>query len=135
MSDEMGLDTSVVVRLLTGAPADLTELARRYLMDLAASGRRAVVNDLVISEAYHSLCHHYHVSKEDALKGLHAMLEDRWIMPTGEAGRVLATPGLHRANPGFVDRLIHADYLREGREMATCEKAAGKLPGVRVLKA
>jgi len=48
---------------------------------------------------------------------------------------VLAVPNLATANPGFVDRLIHAEYAISTKEVLTFEKAAGRLPGVRVLTA
>jgi predicted nucleic-acid-binding protein len=47
---------------------------------------------------------------------------------------VLATPDLESAKPGFIDRVIHRNYLSSGaKEVATFEKAAAKLSHVRVL--
>jgi ParB-like chromosome segregation protein Spo0J len=85
-----GLDTSVVLRLLLGQPADQTARAVALLDDLARQGRQAVAS-------------------------------------------VLATDWQASAKPGFVDRLIHGAYTAEADEMATLEKAAGKLKSVRVL--
>lgn len=48
--------------------------------------------------------------------------------------KLLATPGLESAKPGFIDRLIHGSYLRGGAErVVTFEKAAARLPGALVL--
>jgi hypothetical protein len=45
-----------------------------------------------------------------------------------------ARPGPRAAcGLGFVDRLIHAEYRKHADEMLTCEKAAGRLTGTRVL--
>jgi hypothetical protein len=44
-------------------------------------------------------------------------------------------PKLAVARPGLVDRLIHAEYIRAANEMLTFEKAAARLPRVRVLRA
>lgn len=44
--------------------------------------------------------------------------------------------GLESAKPGFVDRLIHRNYLRFGAErVVTIETAAGKLEQVKLLSA
>jgi len=49
---------------------------------------------------------------------------------------VVSTPRLAAAKPGFVDRVIHGNYLAAGMdEMVTFERAAAKLPAVRVLTA
>jgi predicted nucleic-acid-binding protein len=56
------------------------------------------------------------------------------IEGTGEVIAVLATENLASAKPGFIDRVIHRNYLRSGAEqMVTFEKAAAKLPSVHVL--
>ena len=85
-----GIDTSVVLRLLTGTPEDLAQSALTELQKRITHG-----DTLFVSE--------------------------------------LSTPNLSTANPGFVDRLIHAEYRRYAGEMLTFEKAAGRLPGTRVL--
>jgi predicted nucleic-acid-binding protein len=56
------------------------------------------------------------------------------VEATGEVAEVLAVENLESAKPGFIDRVIHRNYLRSGAEqMVTFEKAAAKLPGVHVL--
>jgi predicted nucleic-acid-binding protein len=128
-----GLDTSVVLRLLVGQPADQTARAVALLDELARGGHRAAVSDLVVAEVYFALQHHYGVSKQDALLGLRCLFSDGEIEPLGAAAKVLATDKLSSAKPGFVDRLIHGGYTAEADEMVTFEKAAGKLDSVRVL--
>ncbi len=51
----------------------------------------------------------------------------------GAAAAVLAVPSLARAKPGFIDRMIHAEYEMSAKEMLSFEKAAGRLRGARVL--
>ena len=126
----VGLDTSVVVRLLVGAPADQAARAVRFLDDLQRRGDRAAVSDLVVAEAYYALHYHYGVKKADALLALRGMFEDGEILSPGSASEVLATPGLASSKPGFVDRLIHRGYAAAGSRMATFERASVKLGSV-----
>ena len=130
---KIGMDTSVILRLLVGQPVDQTERAVAILDEMARQGDQGVVSDLVIAEAYFALQHHSGVSKKDALSGLHRLLEDQEIEATGVAVAVLNIPGLAFAKPGFVDRLIHHAYTETGNSMVTFERAAHKLKSVRVL--
>jgi len=130
----VGLDTSVLLRLLIGSPPAQARAAVHFLDNLSRSGGKACVADLVVAETYFALQFHYGIAKGDAISGLAALLLTGEIIATGQAGRVLAQPGLASARPGFVDRLIHAAYTDSGCRMATFEKAAGKLPDVIVLK-
>jgi hypothetical protein len=57
------------------------------------------------------------------------------VGPLGSAATVLATPPLASANPGLVDRLIHAEYMQSVKEVLTFENASSRLTGVRVLVA
>lgn len=128
-----GLDTSVVLRLLLGQPADQAARAVAFLDSLSRGGHQAVVSDLVVAETYFALQHHYGVSKQDALLGLRRLFAAGEIKPLGEAAEVLATDRLASAKPGFVDRLIHGAYANAAGDMVTFENAAGKLKSVRVL--
>jgi hypothetical protein len=71
--------------------------------------------------------------KAEALALLATFLAESGVHPLGAVAAVLAEPKLATAKPGFVDRLIHAEYRQAAREILTFEKAAGRLPGVRVL--
>ena len=129
------MDTSVVLRLLTGEPE---AQARRALAEMRArivNGDAVCVSDLVVSEVYFALQYHYGVAKAETLRLLRTFLAEPGVRSTGAAAAVLATPGLATADPGFVDRLIHAEYRRLAGEMLTFEKSAKGLPGVRVLMA
>ena len=49
----VGLDTSVLIRLLTGEPRELALLALDYLLDREKTGDRVLVSDWVIAETLH----------------------------------------------------------------------------------
>ena len=131
-----GLDTSVVVRLLWGEPVDQALVAKAFVENAAAKGLRLVVSDLVIAESYFSLQHHYGVSKDDALKGILKLLESRLVEPQFDSP---VLPVLKNVISGskkldFVDRVIYEQYRLASAPMVTFERAAGRLPGVTVLR-
>lgn len=126
----IGLDTSVVLRLLTGMPAEQAEQARL----LVASAREPVViSDLVVSEVYFALRHHYAVSHRDAVRALRAVLDDARVRAAGVARTVLAAEAEQSSPPkvGLMDRLILAESARDGIELATFDRALARLPGAR----
>ncbi|MEO6245081.1 MAG: PIN domain-containing protein [Opitutaceae bacterium] len=128
-----GLDTSVVLRLLVGQPADQARRATEFLDELARRGDQPGVSDLVVAEAYFALQYHYAVPKKEALAALRRMFAEGEVIALGAAAEVLETPALATAKPGFIDRLIQAGYSAAGGTMATFEQASGKLAAVRVL--
>lgn len=124
----VGLDTSVVLRLLIGEPARQADRAWSFIQQERSNRREIVVSDLVISEAYFALQYHYAVPKAVALQQLGRLVESVEIAANGCAAAVLRIPRLASAKPGFVDRLIHQGYLRDADRVATFELAAKKLP-------
>jgi predicted nucleic acid-binding protein len=127
-----GLDTSVVMRLLTGDPPDQAEVAATFLGESSAAGDRLLVTDLVIAEAYFALHAKYKVPKAEALQRLREFVESGEV-EAGAAPQVLQTPNLASSKPGFVDRLIHASYGKDQARLVSFEKSAGKLPRAKVL--
>jgi predicted nucleic acid-binding protein len=127
---KVGLDTSVVLRLLTGEPEAQARRALAEVRGLTARGVSLLVSDLVASEVYFALQYHYAVPKAEALA---RFFEESGVHALGTAATVLAARDLATANPGFVDRLIWAEYIRSAGEVLTFEKAAARLPSVRVL--
>jgi len=131
---KVGLDTSVVLRLLTGEPAPQAQAALRWVMNAKARGIRLMISDLVASEVYFALQHHFNVSKAEALRHISMLLTSGDIETNGVVTEILATPGLATAKPSFVDRLIHEQYLRDrAMGMATFERAARTLSHVELL--
>ena len=56
------------------------------------------------------------------------------IVSSGQAARILETERLASAKPGFIDRMIHAEYESEFGRMATFGKKSAKLPETTILK-
>jgi predicted nucleic acid-binding protein len=129
-----GLDTSVVLRLLVGEPAEQADRALNYLTSHRAKGSICSVNDLVVTEAYYALCSYYAVPKREALQLLIEFLSSGEVCPLGKALEVLEQTLVSSSKPGFVDRLIHAHYQSDQAGLVTFEKAASRLPGTLVLK-
>jgi len=136
MSEEtIGLDTSVVLRILTGEPEEQARATRDFLRTSIHQGMRIVVSDLVISEAYFALVTHYGISKREAVDGLLEMLERGVVHPCPGACSVEVLRAMKASGqkPGLVDRLIHAEYSSLPAGMATFERASRKLTGAIVL--
>jgi predicted nucleic-acid-binding protein len=133
----VGLDTSVVLRLLVGSPPDQAKAALGFVKQSRSAGVRIVVSDLVVSESYFALHAHYDVPKATAIDTLLEMLDSGLVEPADGPGilEVLASAARSSAKPGFVDRLIHEQYRRSSARMVTFERAAGRLTAAIVLKA
>ena len=65
-----GLDTSVVVRIISGLPEGAAENVGERIAAEIAEGNDFSVSALVLSEAYFALQHHYAFTKEEALQSL-----------------------------------------------------------------
>ncbi len=124
-----GLDTSVVLRLLTGLPEDQASAALRFVQEASEAGRTPVVSDIVVCEAYFALHAHYRVPKRSAQKALLNLLRSRSVVSEagGSAARALEAAASGTQSPGFVHRLIHEQYRRLGVALVTFEKASAKL--------
>ncbi len=129
-----GLDTSVVLRLLTGEPRGLALKTATRVMAIIRCGGSCSVGDLVAAESYFALQHHYKIPKAEALSALVSLSTGEGIRFSEAASRILKIKGLARANPGFADQLIHAGYRQFGYGMLTCEHAAASLDGVEVIR-
>lgn len=127
------IDTSVLVRILVNMPQPL---ASEVIADVArriAAGETMVVPNLVLSEAYYAVQHHYGVDKETALRSFRILSLQSGFEFSDEAKSVLAIPGLDHASPGFVDRLICGEQQRLGVVVLSCEKAFRRLPNTEVI--
>jgi len=133
--ETVGLDTSVVLRILTGEPEGQARATEDFMRTSLHQGKRLVVSDLVISEAYFALVTHYGVSKREAVGGLLEMLERGAVHPSQGACAIEVLRAMKSSGqkPGLVDRLIHAHYTSLPAGMVTFEKASRKLSGAVVL--
>ncbi len=132
MTARFGIDTSILVRLLTGDPeqgfercvSKLTALIERDDAEIFASNH-------VIGEAYIALQHHYGVSKPDARAALTSVLKSGLVAPLNGQGVYAALEAL--SGCGLLDRLIADDYRRAGLITFTLDHKMAALRDVRRL--
>ena len=128
----IGLDTSVVVRLLVGLPESQARVARRRLEGAVEASEPVVVSDIVIAETYHALQHHYAVPKAQARAILRRFVRSGIVRLEPQAGfDALEVAG----GAGLVDRLIHLRYRSLGAITLTFERRQGSLEGAVRLRA
>ena len=132
MTPRFGIDTSILVRLVTGDPADGFEHCVRKLTALIQhDGAEIFASNQVIGEAYIALQHHYGVSKADARAGLLQVLRSGLVVPLNGAAALAALEV--DTGCGSVDRLIANDYRRAEVVTLTLDKKMAALPDARRL--
>ncbi len=132
MTPRYGIDTSVMVRLLTGEPPKDFERCVGSLRALIEDdGAEVFASNQVIGEAYIAVQHHYGVSKADARAGLKDVLRSGLVSPLN--GRAVIDALEAADGPGLFDRLIADEYSRSGVEVLTLDRKMASLPGVRGL--
>jgi predicted nucleic acid-binding protein len=124
------LDTTVVLRLLTGQPAEQADSARRAL---AAATAPVHVSDLVIAESYHALRHHYTVPHARAVQALSLLVNSGDVRVPGHAAAVLSDSASRATSPGLVDRLILAECVANAGELLTFDRDLARLPDARLV--
>lgn len=130
MTARSGIDTSVLVRLLSGDPAPEFERSVRQLSALIEDdGAEVFASSQVIGEAYVAVRHHYGVSKSDARAGLAEALRSGLVSPLN--GRAVFEALEASAGAGLPGRLIADDYSRAGVEILTLDRRMASLSGVR----
>ncbi len=132
MGARFGIDTSILVRLLTGDPEKGFESSVRALTRLIEEEDAEVfASNQVIGEAYVALQHHYGVTKEEARGALASVLTSGLVAPRNGAGVLAAIEA--RGGAGLLDRLIADDYRRAGLVTLTLDRKMGCLPEARLL--
>lgn len=128
-----GIDTSILVRLLTGDPSRDYEKTRAALERLLTDDPAAEIeaSNLVIAEAYFALQHHYGVPKDEAREALTSVLTSGLVKP--QLGRSVLEALSEKAEPGLLDRLIAGEYSASGLVPVTHDRKMARLPGVRRL--
>ena len=128
MTRRYGIDTSVLVRLLTGQPTETYAYCEEKLTKLVGSGAQVYASNQVIGEAYVAVQHHYDVSADDAVSGLQDVLQSGLVEPQGGVQVISALQDSR--GPGLFDRLIADDYSRAGLETLTLDRKMATLPEV-----
>ena len=132
MTQRYGIDTSVLVRLITSLPeaeyrrcqAELSRMVAQEHVELFASNQ-------VIGEAYVAVQHSYGVSKAEARVALTGALTSGLIAPLN--GQPVLGLLQETGGAGLIDRLIAEDYSRTVPETLTLDRRMAALPGVRRL--
>ena len=129
----VGLDASVVLRLLIGEPRQLTQIARRRIERALAAGEQVIVTDLVVAEVFHALRHHYDVPEGIALARLRELFDSGAVRldPAGTAEALGPGPG---RGAGFVERLIVARHRSLGAATATFDRRQARLESAVLLR-
>ena len=132
VTPRFGIDTSVLVRLLTGEPPkDFEHCVSRLRALVENDGAEVFASNQVIGEAYVAVQHHYGVSKADARAGLLAVLRSGLVSPLNGRAVIEALEAVEGA--GLFDRLIAEEYSRAGVEVLTLDRKMASLPGARGL--
>jgi len=127
------LDTSVLVRILVNRPQPLASDVIVSVARRIAAGDIMSISNLVLSEAYYAVQHHYGVDKKTVLQSFRILSLQPGFEFSREAKDILAQDGLDRAKPGFIDRLICAEQQGVGVRVLSCEKAFRRIPNAEVL--
>lgn len=128
----LGLDTSIVVRLLVGEPEHQYRAARERLQRAHAEAETVLVTDLVVVESYFALRHHYDVPDPEVRAKLKQLLESGVVVvrPRGMAALLeLGSP------PGLADRLIHHRHVDLGASTLTLDRAQAAIDGAELVDA
>ncbi len=132
MTRRFGIDTSVLVRLITGDP----EAEFAYCLDklralVVDRGNEVFVSNQVIGEAYIAVQQHYGVTKAEARASLLHALRSGLVSPLNGPAVLSALEAT--SGPGLFDRLIADYYARTGLQVFTLDRKMANLPDVKRL--
>lgn len=133
MSRRFGIDTSILVRLLTGEPREeFLDCVAGLIRLVEQEGGKIFASNQVIGEAYVAVQHHYRVSKPEARAGLLDVLRSGLLSPLN--GHAVFTALEASGGAGLLDRLIADDYTRAGLAVLTLDRKMAALTDVRRLR-
>ncbi len=132
MTQRFGIDTSILVRLLTGEPEAAFDRCVHRLRALVEDDDAAIfASNQVIGETYIAVQHHYGVSKRDARAALLDVLGSGLVAP--QNGYSALTAIRSSSGAGLLYRFIADDYLRAGLTTLTLDAKMASLPGAKRL--
>ena len=100
MTRRFGIDTSVLVRLLTGEPAeDFAYCVTKLSALVEEDGAEIFASNQVIGEAYVAVQHHYGVSKADARRRFAGRVAQRAALPAERACGLLSLGDFREPRP------------------------------------
>ena len=126
MPQRFGIDTSILVRLLTRDPEDEFEYCITSLSSLVGDQDAEILaSNQVIGEAYVAVQHHYGVTRGDARNALLDVLQSGLVAPLNGRSAIDALSATQ--GPGLFDRLIVDDYSRIGMATLTLDRRMASL--------
>jgi predicted nucleic acid-binding protein len=128
----VGLDTSVVVRLLAGVPEGQARRAKERVEQALEAGDTILVTDLAIAEAYHALHHHYGMPKPQTRALLERFASSGIVRLDPESSLPALAPAI---GAGLVDRLIHSRHRALAAVTLTFDRQHAQLEGAERLEA
>ncbi len=132
MTRHFGIDTSVLVRLLTRNPAAEFERCVMVLKTLVEHDDAEVfASNQVVGETYVAVQHHYGVTAAEARGGRLDALRSGLVAPLNGHSVLAALEA--SGGPGLFDRLIANDHHRAGLEVLTLDRRMANLPQSRLL--
>ena len=132
MTQPYGIDTSVLVRLVTATPEpDFQRCVNELRILIEEHDAEVFASNQVIGEAYIVLQHHYGISASDARSALADVLTSGLVAPLHGQSVILALRS--SGGPGLFDRLIADGYSRASLETLTLDRQMATLPSVRRL--
>ena len=128
----IGIDTSILVRLVTEDPPEsFKQCVTKLRVLIEEQGCEVFASNQVVGEAYATLRHHYGASDHESRTGLQRAFESGLVVPLNGPAVVEALSATGGA--GVFDRLIAGDYSRAGLEVLTLDGKMASLPGARAL--
>lgn len=132
MAERFGIDTSILVRLVTGDPeSEFDDCVRKLSRLVERDGAQLLASNQVIGETYVALQHHYGVAKADARHALGSVLASGLVGPLNGDEVFAALEA--QSGCGLLDRLIAGDYRRAGLVTLTLDRKMAALESTRKL--
>ena len=130
MTRRLGIDTSVLVRLVTeDSEAEFEYCVEKLRTLVDKRGDEIFVSNQVIGEAYVAVQQHYGVAKTEARSALADILQSGLVSPINGASVIAALEA--KGGAGLLDRLIADDYTQAGLQVLTLDR---KMAGLRDVK-
>ena len=108
----IGIDTSVLVRLVTGLPPGTYSYCLRRIRELARDGIDVIASNQVIGETYFTVYWHYGFSRASARAELTKVLTGGLVAP--QNGQPVLDALTATGGAGLFDRLIADGYTQSG---------------------
>ena len=128
MTQPYGIDTSVLVRLVTAEPERDFQHCVDALRAMIEQDAEIFASNQVIGEAYIVLQHHYDISSDEARSALVDVLTSGMVAPLN--GQTVISVLEDTGGPGVFDRLIADGYTHAGMETLTLDRQMARLSGV-----